>query len=98
MPSFETKFVKSVNHIREPLSWNPTLLEIKSLIEPIAGVEFNAVLLNLYRNGLDSVGWHWGKRVSINRLREIANVNRDGASLKGLVTAGRKYRFFYSSC
>jgi ATP-binding cassette subfamily B protein len=30
---------------------------------------------------------YWGKRISVNRLRELANVNRDGASLKGLITA-----------
>ncbi|MFM7794407.1 MAG: cysteine peptidase family C39 domain-containing protein, partial [Microcystis panniformis] len=30
---------------------------------------------------------YWGKRISVNRLREMANVNRDGASLKGLITA-----------
>jgi alkylated DNA repair dioxygenase AlkB len=38
--------------------WTPTLLEIKSRIEPIAGAAFNSVLLNLYRNGEDSVAWH----------------------------------------
>jgi ATP-binding cassette subfamily B protein len=36
---------------------------------------------------------YWGKRVSVNRLREIANVNRDGASLKGLMTAAESFGF-----
>ncbi|MGB5666591.1 MAG: alpha-ketoglutarate-dependent dioxygenase AlkB [Maribacter sp.] len=34
------------------------LLEIKKSIEAIAQVEFNACLLNLYRDGQDSNGWH----------------------------------------
>ena len=35
-----------------------TLLEIKHKIEEIDNVEFNSCLLNLYRNGKDSNGWH----------------------------------------
>lgn len=42
----------------KPLPWVPTLLAIKSIIEPIADVEFNGVLLNLYRDGNDAIGWH----------------------------------------
>ncbi|MBR8827880.1 MAG: alpha-ketoglutarate-dependent dioxygenase AlkB [Gomphosphaeria aponina SAG 52.96 = DSM 107014] len=42
----------------QPASWTPTLLEIKSVIEPLAGVNFNAVLINLYRDGNDRIGWH----------------------------------------
>ena len=33
------------------------------------------------------VGRYWGKEFNINRLRELAYVNRDGASLKGLANA-----------
>jgi alkylated DNA repair dioxygenase AlkB len=42
----------------DPLPWTPTLLDIKSRIEALAEVEFNSVLLNLYRCGRDSVAWH----------------------------------------
>lgn len=38
--------------------WTNDLLEIKHRIETIAKVNFNAVLLNLYRDGKDSVAWH----------------------------------------
>jgi alkylated DNA repair dioxygenase AlkB len=41
-----------------PRPWTPTLLDIKSRIEALAEVEFNSVLLNLYRCGRDSVAWH----------------------------------------
>jgi alkylated DNA repair dioxygenase AlkB len=39
------------------LPWTPTLLEIKTKIEAVQG-EFNYCLLNLYRNGQDSMGMH----------------------------------------
>ena len=38
--------------------WNEGLLAIKNKIEEVAGVTFTGVLLNQYRNGLDSMGWH----------------------------------------
>lgn len=41
-----------------PLPWTETLLTIKLAIEAVSGVEFNSVLLNLYRNERDSVSWH----------------------------------------
>ena len=41
-----------------PHPWTPELLSIKSKIEEKAAVNFTSVLLNLYRNGKDSVGWH----------------------------------------
>jgi alkylated DNA repair dioxygenase AlkB len=41
-----------------PEPWTPTLLSIKKRIEEVAKVDFNSVLLNLYRNGRDSVSWH----------------------------------------
>ena len=39
------------------LPWTPTLREIKTKIEAVQG-EFNYCLLNLYRNGQDSMGMH----------------------------------------
>src|SRR4051794_20301983 len=41
-----------------PEPWTPVLLSIKGRIEPMSGVRFNSVLLNLYRNERDSVSWH----------------------------------------
>jgi alkylated DNA repair dioxygenase AlkB len=38
--------------------WNQDLLEIKERIESVSKVKFSGVLLNLYRNGKDSIGWH----------------------------------------
>lgn len=41
-----------------PLTWTPRLLNLKAQVEAVAGVAFNSVLLNLYRDGHDSMGWH----------------------------------------
>ena len=59
----------------KPQTWTTTLLEIKKQIETKAQVHFNSVLLNLYRNGNDSISWHTDaeKELGINPI--IASVN-----------------------
>ena len=42
----------------QPNAWIAPLIELKQRIEAVAGVTFNSVLLNYYRDGKDSVGWH----------------------------------------
>ncbi|MEL0099551.1 MAG: alpha-ketoglutarate-dependent dioxygenase AlkB [Opitutae bacterium] len=42
----------------DPKPWTRELLIIKQEIEPIAGVTFNSVLINYYRDGKDRVAWH----------------------------------------
>ena len=39
------------------------------------------------------VGQYWGKRFNVNRLREISNADRNGASLRGLVIAAESIGF-----
>lgn len=39
------------------------------------------------------VGRYWGKRFSVNRLRDIANVDRNGSSLRGLAAAAESMGF-----
>lgn len=41
-----------------PLKWTEELLQLKERVEPVAGINFNSVLLNYYRDGQDSVTWH----------------------------------------
>lgn len=41
-----------------PQSWIEPLMEIKTRLDACAGVTFNSVLCNLYRDGQDSIGWH----------------------------------------
>ena len=42
----------------DPEPWTPPLSEIKTAVEVETGATFNSVLLNLYRDGGDSVAWH----------------------------------------
>jgi ATP-binding cassette subfamily B protein len=39
------------------------------------------------------LGSYWGKRFSINQLRSLANVNRDGSTLQGLINAAESVGF-----
>jgi hypothetical protein len=43
---------------RHPKPWTPLLREIKQRVENAAGVCYNSLLLNQYRDGNDSVSWH----------------------------------------
>jgi alkylated DNA repair dioxygenase AlkB len=56
------------------LPWAPALLELKERVEQETGLQFNAVLLNLYRNGNDSVAWHSDKEHLIGSNPNIASV------------------------
>lgn len=58
-----------------PLPWTETLLEIKARVDAAAGVEFNSVLLNLYRDGRDSNGWHQDNEPELGRNPVIASVS-----------------------
>ncbi len=59
-----------------PEPWTPLLLEIKSLVEPKSlGTIFNSVLLNLYRDGNDSVAWHSDDEPELGRNPVIASVS-----------------------
>jgi len=42
----------------ETSTFTPDLLDIKKRVENETELDFNAVLLNLYRNGKDGVAWH----------------------------------------
>lgn len=42
----------------EPREWTPRLDEWRRRLEGVAGATFNSVLVNLYRDGRDSNGWH----------------------------------------
>ncbi|MFQ5697469.1 MAG: alpha-ketoglutarate-dependent dioxygenase AlkB [Myxococcota bacterium] len=42
----------------EPLPWLDPLLELRERVQEASGGVFNGVLLNLYRDGSNSMGWH----------------------------------------
>lgn len=61
-----------------PEPWTHTLLVIKSKIEVLSGVQFNSVLLNLYRNGSDSVAWHSDDECELGENPVIGSVSFGG--------------------
>lgn len=65
-----------IEHNPEP--WNPALSLIKERIEKVAQVRFNSVLLNLYRNGRDSVAWHSDDEPELGQNPIIASVSFGG--------------------
>jgi alkylated DNA repair dioxygenase AlkB len=58
-----------------PNKWNEDLIEIKRKIEPISNTIFNSVLLNLYRDGKDSISWHTDAEKELGENPIIASVN-----------------------
>ncbi|AVR45770.1 alpha-ketoglutarate-dependent dioxygenase AlkB [Christiangramia fulva] len=51
------------------------ILNIKSKCEEILGEKFNICLLNLYRNGSDSMGWHADDERELGKNPVIASVS-----------------------
>lgn len=58
-----------------PTAWNEDLMELKNTIETSAGAKFNSVLLNYYRSGTDSMGWHRDNEKELGPQPTIASVS-----------------------
>ena len=58
-----------------PIPWTNELLTIKNMVEPVAGIKFNSVLLNYYRDGNDSVAWHSDREEVLGKNPVIASVS-----------------------
>lgn len=65
----------------EATEWTQPLLLMKQSIEEESKCSFNCVLLNLYRNGEDSMGWHSDDEPELGENPAIASVSF-GASRK----------------
>ena len=61
------------DHHPEP--WTPALERVRAKVRELSGVEFNAVLLNLYRDGRDGMGWHADDEPELGRDPVIASVS-----------------------
>lgn len=62
----------------QPLPWTPLLAEIRARIEAEAGQRLNAVLLNYYRDGQDSMGWHSDDEAVLGPNPLIASLSLGG--------------------
>lgn len=63
------------NIVMQPHPWNALLQFIKSEIEEIVEENFTTVLLNYYRDGKDSNGWHADNEKELGRNPVIASVS-----------------------
>jgi len=59
----------------QPLPWTTVLNDIKQQAEQLAGTAFTSALLNLYRDGNDSMGWHRDNEAELGNNPVIASVS-----------------------
>ncbi len=58
-----------------PQPWTPTVSWLKARAEAVSNVRFNSVLINRYRSGTDSMGWHADKERELGREPVIASIS-----------------------
>ena len=61
-----------------PRPWTAPLLALKTRIEAAADCPFNSVLLNQYRDGRDSMGWHSDDEPELGANPTIASLSLGG--------------------
>lgn len=59
----------------QPTPWIPVLLSLREKIQKTVNHPFNSVLLNYYRDGQDSMGWHADNEKELGRNPIIASLN-----------------------
>ncbi|MGB5241236.1 MAG: alpha-ketoglutarate-dependent dioxygenase AlkB [Prochlorococcaceae cyanobacterium] len=59
----------------EPQPWSAALIGIREALEITLGWRFNSVLLNRYRDGTDSMGWHADDEPELEPLAPIASLS-----------------------
>ena len=62
----------------KPQPWLHVLQELKERVEQATGAKYNSVLLNLYRNGQDSMGWHSDDEAELGAEPDIASISFGG--------------------
>lgn len=63
------------NIVMHPDPFTSTLQEIKSKVETLSQVHFNTLLINLYRDGNDSNGWHADNEKELGKNPIIASLS-----------------------
>ncbi|SFQ27460.1 alpha-ketoglutarate-dependent dioxygenase AlkB family protein [Hymenobacter arizonensis] len=59
----------------DPLPWTPALLALRHRVEAATQTPFNSVLLNHYRDGRDSMGWHADDEPELGPAPAIASLS-----------------------
>ncbi len=62
-----------IMHTPQPLTED--LQELQTMVENLAAISFNSVLLNIYRDGRDSVGWHADNELGLGSEPVIASLS-----------------------
>jgi alkylated DNA repair dioxygenase AlkB len=55
--------------------WDPTVASLRDRLEEGCGLRFNSVLLNLYRDGSDAMGWHADDERELGNNPSIASIS-----------------------
>ena len=63
----------------EPRPWTPDLQALRAVAETLTGHRYNSVLLNLYRDGRDGMGWHADDEPELGREPAIASFSLGAA-------------------
>lgn len=58
-----------------PLPMTPMIEDLRDIVQDISGSKFNGVLLNLYTNGRDSVGYHSDNEPELGNQPVIASLS-----------------------
>ncbi|WP_087024379.1 alpha-ketoglutarate-dependent dioxygenase AlkB family protein [Thaumasiovibrio subtropicus] len=58
-----------------PEPWHPALMDIKTRIEETYNIPINSVLINLYRDGMDYMGYHRDNEKALGHQPVIASVS-----------------------
>ena len=64
-----------------PIAWTPTLLEVRNQLAETIERPFNSVLINLYRDGNDSMGWHSDDEWELGINPVIASISLGGSRM-----------------
>ncbi|MDB5235602.1 MAG: hypothetical protein JWR44_2595 [Hymenobacter sp.] len=59
----------------QPRPWTPALQGLRQRVEAATDARFNSVLLNLYRDSRDSMGWHADDELELGSEPAIASIS-----------------------
>ncbi len=63
------------NTVQDILDWTPTLFKLKTQVELETAQSYNSVLLNYYRDGRDTMGWHADDEAELGAHPNIASLS-----------------------
>lgn len=63
------------HHTMQPTAWSDCLIALRQRVEQATSEQFNSVLLNYYRDGRDSNGWHSDDEPELGPAPVIASLS-----------------------